>query len=204
MKRDEGRHPSPVKERLRSEILRRRDGLPTSDRLRLSADIMRRITALAPYHHARTILAYSSFGSEPDTSPLLQKALEEGKILLLPRVERASRRLTLHRVHNPEKELVPGTWGIREPDPDLCPEIPPSSVEFVLVPGVAFDPGGGRLGYGGGFYDHLISKELTHHPPLVAAAFEVQMVPEIPRDEHDVPIDLVVTEKHVYSQPSAP
>lgn len=192
------------KETLRARILRRRDEMPSAERLELSAGIMRQIASLDPYRRARTVLAYSSFGSEPDTSPLLQKALEEGKTLLLPRVDRASRRLSLHRVRNPEKELVPGTWGIREPDPDLCPEIHPSLVDFVLVPGVAFDPGGGRLGYGGGFYDRLISEELTHHPPLVAAAFEAQLVPRIPLDEHDIPVDIIVTEKHVYRQPPTP
>lgn len=149
------------------------------------------VANLPAYRAAGTVLAYCGFGSEPDTVPFLEAALREGRRLLLPRIERDERRLALHRVRG-LGDLVSGPWGIREPAPEL-PEVGAEEADFVLVPGVAFDARGGRLGYGGGFYDVLLGG-LSERPPLVAAAFEVQVVEKVPTEAHDVLVDLVVTE----------
>ncbi len=74
----------------------------------------------------------------------------------------------------------------------------------MLVPGLAFDARGGRLGYGAGFYDGLLASGVPDNAPLVAGAFEAQMVPEVPRDDHDVPVDLVITESGRYPQDPTP
>jgi len=96
--------------------------------------------------------------------------------------------------------LVPGVWGIREPRPECCEPAPPDSIDFVLVPGLGFDASGGRLGYGGGFYDRL----LVHVPeatPRVAAAFSMQLVEAVPMGERDKYVNAVVTEKGVLRAP---
>ena len=101
-----------------------------------------------------------------------------------------------------DADLTPGPWGIREPDPRRCPPVRPGDVDLVLVPGVAFDAGGGRLGYGGGYYDRLLGT-CAEATTLVAAAFEVQMVERVPMGPGDRRVDLVVTERGVYAREGA-
>lgn len=166
-------------------------------RRELSGRITTRLLALDAYRAAQCVLAYVSFGGEFDTAHFIGDVLANGKQLVLPKVERASRALKLYAVRDLERELVAGIRGIREPNPDLCPEAPASRIEFVLVPGVAFTRRCERLGYGGGFYDRLI-REWTPRPHLVAAAFGLQVVPELPVSPADQQVDLVVTENAEY------
>jgi 5-formyltetrahydrofolate cyclo-ligase len=191
----------PTKGELRHRVLARRDALEPAERARLSAAIVARLSALDAVRRARTVLAYAPFGSEPDTWPLLRAVLAEGRALLLPRVDRAARRLVLHRVTDLEADLAPGTWGILEPIPARCPVVLPPAADVVLVPGVAFDRSGGRLGYGGGYYDRLLAAWPPPRPPLVAPAFELQVVAQVPLLPGDHRVDRVVTESYVYPAP---
>jgi 5-formyltetrahydrofolate cyclo-ligase len=189
-----------AKAELRRRILEQRDGLPADRRARASAAIAERLAALAAFGVARAVLAYAPFGSEVDTRPLLHAVLAAGKGLVLPRVNRATRMLDLYRVDDPAAQLEPGTWGIPEPRPGACPPAALGEVELVVVPGVAFDVRGGRLGYGAGYYDRLLRGLAVGSPPLVAGAFDVQVVPEVPMDAHDRRLDQVVTESRTYPE----
>jgi 5-formyltetrahydrofolate cyclo-ligase len=180
------------KARLRREVLAARDAMTNEARAAAGAAITRQLLALDAWQNARCVLAYLSFGSEFDTAALIENTRASGKQLCLPRVERGTRELAIHRVANPIADVQAGVWGIREPRPS-CPPAALEAIDFVLVPGVAFTPRGERLGYGGGFYDRLIAR-FAQRPPLVAAAFGVQMRDEIPLSERDRSIDLVITE----------
>jgi 5-formyltetrahydrofolate cyclo-ligase len=138
------------------------------------------------------------FGSEFDTSGLIADALANGKTLCLPRVVPDRRQLQVHYVKNLVHDLQSGPWGIREPRVD-CLVANLDQIDFVLLPGVAFTPACDRLGYGGGFYDRLIPRFATR-PPLVAAAFCVQIRNEIPIDDNDQRVDIVVTEDSSFSK----
>ena len=188
---------SALKAELRRTVLARRDALDAATRAALSPAIFTRIVALDAYREASTVLAYAAFGSEPVTGPFLAGVLADGKTLALPRVDRATRMLELYRVADPGVDLEPGVWGIPEPRPGVCRPITAADVDFILVPGIAFDVRGGRIGYGGGYYDRLI-RDCARPPRLVAAAFEVQIVPEVPMTPQDRRIDRVVTEARVY------
>ena len=161
-----------------------------------SEKISRRILALDTWKQARTVLAYLSFGSEYITDGLIADAKDLGKQLVLPRVDPGSRALILHAVRDTVSEVQAGVWGIREPRPEQ-PMVPSGQIDFVLVPGVAFTPACARLGYGGGFYDRLIAG-FGQRPPLVAAAFALQMRDRLPQSSHDKGIDLIVTEDAAY------
>jgi len=145
-------------------------------------------------------MAYVTFGSEFETGEFIAELLAHGKKLVLPRVERGSRVLTLHAVQDPVQQLEAGLWGIRQPRAD-CSAAAASQVDFVLVPGVAFTARCERLGYGGGFYDRFIGG-LTSRPALVAAAYSLQVVPALPLSESDQRVELVVTESAEYSRES--
>ena len=123
--------------------------------------------------------------------PLAQAALDRGKTLVLPRVDAAARVLVLHRVADLDGDVVPGFRGIPEPSPDL-PTVRPADVDCALVPGVAFDDDGRRLGYGGGYYDRLLP-QLRPGVPRIAGAFDLQIVDHVPAGAHDVAVDVVVT-----------
>lgn len=190
-----------TKATLRRRILARRDALDPAARAERSAAIVARLASMAAFQRARSVLAYASFGSEPDTWPFLRAVLAEGRTLLLPRVDRGARRLVLHRVVDLTRDLAPGTWGIPEPLPGRCPALAVPAADVVLVPGVAFDRTGGRLGYGGGYYDRLLAAWPGPRPPLIAPAFELQLVDAVPLGPGDHRVDRVVTETRVYPEP---
>jgi 5-formyltetrahydrofolate cyclo-ligase len=181
---------------LRREVLAARDALALEARGAASAKIMQALLALEAWKTARRVLAYLSFGSEFDTAALIADAAKYGKQLCVPRVDRAARSLVVHTVDDIARDTVAGTWGIREPQPDR-PVVDVDTIEFVLVPGVAFTPQCERLGYGGGYYDGLIAR-FAMRPPLVAAAFALQMRATIPLSPRDRTVDLVITETRSY------
>ncbi|BBL78785.1 5-formyltetrahydrofolate cyclo-ligase [Rubrobacter xylanophilus] len=182
---------------IRSEVLRRREALGGLLRGRLGEEILGRVRGLEEYRAAGVVLAYAGVGSELDTAGFLRGVIGSGRRLVLPRVNREERRLELYEVEDPGRDLVPGVWGIPEPDPERTRRVGFEEVEFVLVPGVAFDRRGGRLGHGAGYYDRLLGGARSL-PPLVGAAFEVQIVECVPMEPHDVFVDLVVTERGVW------
>jgi 5-formyltetrahydrofolate cyclo-ligase len=152
-----------------------------------------------------TLLSYMPFRSEPDVTPLMEWCWQEGVRVLLPRVIKETRSFVLHAVNSYE-DMESSTWGIMEPKADLPVEADITSIWMILVPGLAFDKELGRLGYGGGFYDRFMqmySSRGLEKPYLAAAAFDVQVVPEVPVSWHDFRLDELITET-LRLQQSAP
>lgn len=187
---------SENKAALREEVLSRRGELEEGARSERSGKILEKIRALPSYRRASTVLAYVGFGDELETDDFLNAVLSEGKRLALPKVNRSKKALDLHEVKDLDADLEAGVWGIREPKSSL-PLVGLEEVDFTLMPGVAFDKRGARLGYGGGFYDKLMGGH-AERPELVAGTFEAQMVEEVPVSQHDVLVDLVITESSTY------
>ncbi|HWJ03001.1 MAG TPA: 5-formyltetrahydrofolate cyclo-ligase, partial [Verrucomicrobiae bacterium] len=138
--------------------------------------------------------AYLDFRGEVETTQLVLDALAMGKRVIVP-VCNPDKTITPKEIRNLTEDLESGTWGIREARVE-CPEIDPAEIDLVLVPGVGFDQQGNRLGYGAGYYDRFIPR-LRQNVPLVALAFEAQILPDITPDPHDHPMDLVVTEERI-------
>ena len=108
------------KQQLRQSIIAGRAALAEEMHLRLSREITARLLELPPYREARTVLGYMHFGAEFVSEPWLQQVLHDGKRLLLPKVNTASRELDVYRVEDVETQLAPGAYGIREPQPECC------------------------------------------------------------------------------------
>ena len=185
-----------TKTALRTLVLQRRDALDPAVRQAASRRIVEAVFARAAFRGARSVMAYASFGSEVDTTLLCETVLREGKVLLLPRVDKARDAIRVYEVRDLAGDLEANRWGIREPRAEVCPEVAAAELDFVFVPGVAFDARGGRLGYGKAYYDRLLaaSTQAGGSPTLVAGAFAVQVVDEVPMEPHDVRIPLIVTE----------
>lgn len=187
-----------LKDEIRKQVLAKRNALSAAERNSLSSSIIARVLALDVYHRADCVMAYVGFGGEIETMDFIADVLARGKKLVLPRVVPESGALGIHVVSEPARQLEAGVWGIRQPRPDLCPVAPPSQVEFVLVPGVAFTRSCERLGYGRGYYDGFIRGLGDRRPALVAAAFSLQVLPGLPVSDRDQRVDLVVTESGEY------
>jgi 5,10-methenyltetrahydrofolate synthetase len=181
----------PDKKRLRQEVVARRDALPASARARIARTLTERLTDLAEFRAARSVLATMSIGSEWDTRPFLEAAQAEGKAIVLPRISAPPRRLELYVVDNLATDLVPGVWSIPEPDPARCARVEFGGVDFAVVPALLVDREGYRLGYGAGYFDRLLAgrAQLPYCVTALAAPFVVE---GLPREAHDVAVDFVI------------
>jgi 5-formyltetrahydrofolate cyclo-ligase len=180
---------------LRRQILALRDAMPAALRAAASEAIASGIRAHPGFASARTVLLTLPFRNEWDTLPLVRDALAAGKTVAMPRVDAPTRMLVLHAVVDADRNVVAGYQGIPEPLPE-CPLVAREAIDFVLVPGVAFDREGRRLGYGGGYYDRLLP-QLAARAVRVAGAFDLQLVARVPAAPHDVAVDAIVTESGV-------
>ncbi|HPU01831.1 MAG: 5-formyltetrahydrofolate cyclo-ligase [Firmicutes bacterium] len=182
------------KRALRKEILARRDRLSASEIAAWSKAIARRLLELPPYREAGTIMFFLSFGSEVDTGEMIEESLARGKRVLVPKTVPEERRLIPSELLDCAKDLAPGAYGIREPRPEALRPVAPCQIDLLIVPGVAFDLKGNRLGYGGGYYDRFFNR-LRPGVPLVALAFELQLVEHVPVEPWDRRVDWLLTEK---------
>jgi len=188
-----------AKRALRRRMLAARDATSPEFRAEASAAIGTALASRDDFAAAVTVLLTLPFGSEWNSLPLLLVALERGKTVALPRVDTATRALELCRLTEPSRDVLPGYRGIPEPRPH-CALIAPEAIDWVLVPGVAFDLAGRRLGYGGGYYDRLLPR-LRSGVPGIAGAYEMQRVDRVPAAPHDVLVSALVTESGTFPTP---
>jgi len=181
-----------AKRALRLQVLARRDGMPPAARSDASRAIVAAIAGRADFQAASRLLLTLPFGSEWDTRELVAAALARRKTVALPRVNSATRELEFGIVADLDRDIASGYQGIPEPRAHCAP-IAIGTVDWVLVPGVAFDEGGWRIGYGGGYYDRLLPS-LAAVVPRIAGAFNLQLVARVPSAEHDIAVDAIVTE----------
>ncbi len=184
------------KEELRLKAFARRDS--HADRQSAGRAICRRIMALPEWAHAETVLCYVDVRSEAPTRELLDDVLDRGNRLAVPYCHGDDLRLFLLKNMD---ELAAAPFGLLEPRIELRPreerKVEVQAADLIIVPGVAFDRRGGRLGHGRAYYDRLLA-DARPDAPLLAPAFECQLFPEVPMAPHDVYMDKVVTEEGIY------
>ncbi|MEY4267708.1 MAG: hypothetical protein RIS90_2243 [Pseudomonadota bacterium] len=184
---------SEAKTALRAAQVARRDGLKPELRVAATATIVARVRRLPAWQRARGVLSYMAFGSELDLDELHRELLQQGRLLVAPRVPAQGRALELRQLVDLSQDLAPSRWGIPEPLPERCPLVDPAQIDLVLVPGVAFDRTGNRLGYGAGLYDRL-GQRLPPSALRLACVQDALLVDRVPAEPHDAPVDLLVTE----------
>ncbi len=162
-----------------------------------SAVILQRLTGLDCYRRARAVHSYVAWQEEVENHILFRAMLREGKRVVAPKINSQTRTLE-HYLLPYFEALAPGAFGILEPSSErgACVLANLEELDLVLVPGLAFDRQGNRLGYGGGYYDRLLAEI---EAPKVALAFAAQIVDSIPTETHDCSVDLIVTEREVIS-----
>jgi 5,10-methenyltetrahydrofolate synthetase len=184
------------KKALRSSLVARRDALSPGECDQIARAFVDKLAALPEYRAARSVLATMSIGSEWSTRGFLARAQADGKALVLPRISAPPRHLQLFVVRDLDRDLKPGIWNIPEPNPAHCAPIEFADVDFALVPALAADRAGYRLGYGAGYFDRLLAgrKAAPYCVTALPAAF---VLAQLPREPHDVPVDRVIDDSNI-------
>ncbi len=188
---------SPAKAELRRSMRQLRRSLSPEFRAQASRAIIQTLAALDCYRSAEMIHIYVAWQDEVDNHELLRNALQAGKKVIAPKVISSTHQLEHYLIPH-FGALAPGAFGILEPslERDALPFEDMSKVDLMIVPGLAFDREGNRLGYGGGYYDRLLAEIRA---PKVALAFAAQIIAEVPLEPHDCRVDVIVTEQEVIS-----
>lgn len=181
---------------LRKEILKERDNINTVEREQMDKKILKRFFESNYYAEARNIFIYISYGSEINTRKIINKALKENKKIYVPRTEFKNRLMDAVEIKSLDN-LTENSYGILEPLKKE-PYIEPGELDLIVVPGVAFDRNGGRMGYGAGFYDRYFKKINTDNIKKItklALAYDFQVIERVPMNEQDIPVNYIITEK---------
>jgi 5-formyltetrahydrofolate cyclo-ligase len=184
------------KRALRQVMRARREELPAESRAQASRELTERLLALPEFIRARCLSAYVPTRGEVDVSAAVASRVADGVRVAYPRVTADRPRLRFCEVQG-DTPLVPGVFGIFEP-PEDSPRVPLEEIEVLLLPGLAFDSSGRRLGYGGGYYDEtgrLLRQ--SGRGLLIGVGYEFQLIEHCPAGEQDIAIDFVVTESRV-------
>lgn len=187
-----------TKAEVRAQALALRDGLSETERTRRSKTIVKNLTSNSCYREAQALLVYVSFRSEVDTFLLIEQAFSDEKAVYVPRV--SGREMDFFRI-NALSDLAEGYYGILEPQSHITEVYSPVAGKALMcMPGAAFDRSHHRIGYGGGYYDRYLSglsEQAKDTICTAALAYDCQILPEIPWDNHDICPRRIFTETEI-------
>lgn len=184
------------KKLLREKILNIRKNMDLNEKEKMDEIILKRFYESPHYKQSKKIFIYISYDSEINTRKIIENALSNGKKIYVPRTEFKSKLMDAVEFTSLDN-LVESKFGILEPS--ISEEhIKPDDLDLIVVPGVAFNASGGRMGYGAGFYDRYFNKINNVKIRKIALAYEFQVVENLPMDEFDIPVNQIITEKNIY------
>ena len=174
-----------LRQRVRARLQRQRE----ETRRRKSEAVWRKLQRLTVFRRAKTVCCYVSLPDEVQTGPLIMQMLEAGKRVVVPKVQ--GRRLALSEIKDPARELAPGAFGVLEPKGALRP-VALERLDLVLVPGLAFDRRGHRLGRGEGYFDRFLAR-VPETTPTIGVCYDFQLVDRLPNEPHDQAVGVVIS-----------
>ncbi|MDG6915393.1 MAG: 5-formyltetrahydrofolate cyclo-ligase [Nitrososphaerota archaeon] len=190
--------PRDRKSELRTAALKRRRSIGKAELAELSSRVEANLVALDEYRRARLLISYCAKDDEVQTRPIIERALAEGKRVAVVSTDVRTLRLGFSEIASFEDDLAPGAFGILEPRRDRLRPVSIAEADLVLVPLVAWDERGHRLGYGAGYFDRALAGTDVLK---VGLALESQRLPDVPESRHDVPLDVIVTDRRVVRPP---
>jgi len=184
---------------VRGNLKSLRSKLPRKEVVTKSDQIQKMLFSSSEFQCAKTVCFYVAKGNEVQTERMIKDSLQLGKRVLVPITDKKSGKLVLSELFDFDSELEPGTFGILEPKPACRREVSATEAEVIIVPGVAFDIRGHRMGHGKGYYDRFLRhvSSLKTGALFVGLAYESQVLDEIPHGPNDMPVHRIVTEKRV-------
>ena len=184
------------KQEIRNEMMRMITECSPDTLAAKTKAIEERLFEFANFLEARIAMLYMPITPEVDTQEIIRRSYMYSKIVVLPAFDPESLRMTLMKVDDPEKDLVEGPRGNMEPNAKRCKVVPIDCIDIAIIPGLAMDEKGGRLGSGKGYYDRLIP-DLPITTRKVGLVFEDQIIPVVPMESNDKHVDIVITEKRI-------
>ena len=181
-----------TKAEARTTVLRRLQQQEEDERRRRSEAIWRKVIRLPAYRRARTVACYVALSYEVQTWRMIERMLTAGKRVVVPVTQPRTQRLQFCEVRRPQAELAPGRFGVWEPRPGARRPVPLHDVDVVLVPGIAFDRRGHRLGHGHGYFDRMLAR-LPKTTSTVGLAFRCQLLDRLPTAAHDHAVQTILT-----------
>jgi 5-formyltetrahydrofolate cyclo-ligase len=185
-----------AKIQIREEIAKSISALAENEIAEKTRSIEAKLFDFANFLEAKIALLYISGDYEVATDNIIKRSYAYGKIVVLPAFDPVKFEMNLMKVDNFEKDLVTGPRGVLEPDASRCKIVPLERIDIAVLPGLAFDEKGARLGSGKGYYDRLIPR-LAITTRKVALTFEEQIVPQVPMEAHDKHVDIIITDKRI-------
>jgi len=182
------------KRNIRKCILNKRQLCDSETNMKWNNSIFTKLVNSEFYKKASVIFIFVSFGGEVDTHQIITRAISDGKIICVPRIQSKATGIEVFKI-NGLAELKPGYYDILEPL-EKCPEVDSENIDLIIMPGVAFDRLGGRVGYGAGFYDIFLNK-MNRKVDKIALAYQFQVLDEVPMNELDATIDGIITEAEI-------
>lgn len=181
------------KQLIRAELRLLRKGISTAERHKKSQAVTELLLQLQHFQKAQVIHLYLSYATEVETGSLFSLARRKNKRIVVPVMDISSKSLHFSELNTLRPDILEkGPLGILQPYSNFQKEVDPATIDLWIVPGLGFDPQGNRLGYGGGYYDRVLQRRKT---TVVGLAFEIQILPHLPFEETDVPVDYIITEK---------
>ena len=177
---------------LRHTLLRQLKQQKEDARRRSSEAIWRKVRRLTAFRRAATVCCYVALPHEVQTRRMIEEMLARGKRVVVPVARPRTKRLVLSEIRDPDRELAPGAYGVPEPVPSARRPVSVRELDLVLVPGLAFDRKGRRLGHGHGYFDRFLAR-LPKAVPVVGLAFKFQLLDRLPSDPHDRAVRTVLT-----------
>lgn len=184
------------KQEIRSQVEEKLDALSKKEIMAKYGSIEEQLFDFANFREAEVMLLYINHPHEMDTRNILKRCSEATKNIVLPLFRSETNGTKLYKVSNIDTDLRPGPFNILEPDPDRCKPVPIDDIDIAIIPGIAFDEKGGRLGIGSGRYDRIMSR-LPVTARKVACALEDQMTQQVPMESHDKYVDIIITDKRI-------
>lgn len=180
------------KQKVRREILKKLKAQKEETRIEKSRQIEEKLFNLPVFEQAQIIMFYVSTKSEVDTSNMIKKAIKAGKKIVVPVISHNKADMAVSLVSGRKLELEIGPYGIKQPKAKYLKPISPQQLDLMVVPGVAFDACGRRLGRGKGYYDRFLETK-SNKTHTLGLAFKFQIVSDLPYSWHDHPVDQVIS-----------
>jgi 5-formyltetrahydrofolate cyclo-ligase len=184
------------KQEIRDEIAAKMKALSTDEIARKTKAIENRLFEFANYLEARIAMLYTPVACEVDTMDIIKRSYMYNKIIVLPAFGAQQNKITLMKVDDAEKDLIQGPRGNNEPDKSRCKSVPFDCLDIAVIPGIAMDEKGGRIGTGKGYYDRLIP-DLPPTTRKVGLVLENQIISMVPMEGHDKFVDIIITEDRI-------
>jgi 5-formyltetrahydrofolate cyclo-ligase len=185
-----------AKLQIRTEVTEKLARLPKDQRLNKTQQIETQLFEFANFLESKIVLMYMPLRQQVDTREMINRGFEYNKIIVLPAFAPDSHGVQLLKIDRLATDMIEGPRGIPEPNPARCKAVPLDRIDIAIIPAVALDEKGGRLGSGDGYYDRIIPK-LPITARKVSLAFEDQIVPQVPMESHDKHVDIVITDRRI-------